>query len=84
MTETAKGTKISFRSKGDWEVHKWAQSMGGGGHRNAAGAFVQDGMDNTVKAVLESAPRFLNLGQSGDSSELSAEDADYLAMLGGG
>ena len=84
MTETAKGTKISFRSKGDLEVHKWAQSMGGGGHRNAAGAFVQDGLDNTIKSVLESAPRFLNLDQAADSSGLSAEDADYLAMLGGG
>jgi phosphoesterase RecJ-like protein len=84
MTETAKGTKISFRSKGDWEVHKWAQSMGGGGHRNAAGAFVQDGLDSTLKTVMQSAPRFLKLDQSADSSELSVEDADYLAMLGGG
>lgn len=84
MTETAKGTKISFRSKGGWEVHKWAQSMGGGGHRNASGAFVQDSLDNTFTSVLASAPDFLNLDQPESSSELSAEDADYLAMLGGG
>ena len=58
--------------------------MGGGGHRNAAGAFAQAGLDQTLASVLESAPRFLKLDESSDSSELSAEDADYLAMLGGG
>lgn len=84
MTETAKGTKISFRSKGDWEVHKWAQSLGGGGHRNAAGAFVQESLQDTIASLLQSAPRHLNIDQPDDSSELSAEDADYLAMLGGG
>jgi len=84
FTETAKGTKISFRSKGDWEVHKWAQSLGGGGHRNAAGAFVQESLEKTIASLLASAPRFLNIEQPESGSDLSAEDADYLAMLGGG
>ena len=31
--ETAKGTKVSFRSNADIHVNGWAQSFGGGGHR---------------------------------------------------
>ena len=83
-TETARGTKISFRSKGDWEVHRWAQHFGGGGHRNAAGAFVKSRLDDTVQQIIDSAPRFLDLGVQEEDSSLSDEDAAYLAMLGGG
>ncbi|MDA0378677.1 MAG: bifunctional oligoribonuclease/PAP phosphatase NrnA [Bacteroidetes bacterium] len=84
FTETAKGTKISFRSKGDWEVHRWAQHFGGGGHRNAAGAFVKARLDDTIQQTINTAPRFLDVQASEDGPELSEEDAAYLAMLGGG
>ncbi len=82
LTETSKGTKISFRSKGDWEVHKWAQSMGGGGHRNAAGAFNHEALRATVNRVIETAPKFLAVSAE-ESEALSSEDAAYLEMLGG-
>jgi len=84
LTETAKGTKISFRSKEDWEVHKWAQNMGGGGHRNASGAFYTEPLEATLQHILASAPAFLNVDPPDDGSTLSEEDADYLAMLSGG
>lgn len=84
MTETARGTKISFRSKGKWEVHKWAQSMGGGGHRNAAGAFRGESLEDTMQYVVNTAPKYLEVEASDASSSLSDEDAEYLAMLSGG
>lgn len=84
MTETARGTKISFRSKGEWEVHKWAQSMGGGGHRNAAGAFRGESLEDTMQYVIRTAPNYLDVASSDSSASLSEEDAEYLAMLGGG
>ena len=51
FTETAKGTKISFRSKGELHVNEWARAFGGGGHRNASGAFVQKPLSDTIDAV---------------------------------
>ena len=84
LTETARGTKISFRSKGNWEVHKWAQSMGGGGHRNASGAFRGESLEDTMKHVIQTAPNYLDVEASDDASQLTEEDAEYLAMLGGG
>jgi phosphoesterase RecJ-like protein len=84
FTETAKGTKISFRSKGDWEVHRWAQHFGGGGHRNAAGAFVKARLQETIQQAFETAPRYLAVEAPDEETALSDEDAAYLAMLGGG
>lgn len=80
LTETEKGTKISFRSKGDIYVHKWAQSLGGGGHRNASGAFVSDTLDAVRRSVVKSAPKYLDLDSSEDD-EVDPEDAEYLSSL---
>ncbi len=78
--EIEKGTKISFRSRGDYSVTKWAQRFGGGGHRNASGAFVRSPLDEVVPKVLESAPEFLDLAED-DNQGISAEDQDYLNEL---
>ncbi len=67
--ETAKGTKISFRSAADTHVNLWAQSFGGGGHRNASGAFVKKSLDKTIEMVIEAAPRFIDI----EGAELQAE-----------
>lgn len=40
FTQTEKGVKISFRSKGEIYVNELAKEFGGGGHMNAAGAFI--------------------------------------------
>jgi bifunctional oligoribonuclease and PAP phosphatase NrnA len=81
FTETERGTKASFRSKGDDHVHKWAQALGGGGHPNASGAFLRKPLDETIRKVLSQAPRFMTLSESGTTDELSQEDRDYLSML---
>ncbi len=41
FTVGKKGTKVSFRSKGDIFVNELAKKFGGGGHQNAAGAFIE-------------------------------------------
>ncbi len=90
FTETARGTKASFRSKEDFEVHKWAASFGGGGHRYAAGAFLKDDLDNAVRKVMAAAPKYLPLADDAEGSdsgatsqdgELNDEDAAYLESL---
>ncbi|NBC17691.1 MAG: bifunctional oligoribonuclease/PAP phosphatase NrnA [Bacteroidetes bacterium] len=82
FTETASGTKISFRSKGDMHVNEWAQAFGGGGHRNASGAYVREPLDEVIDQVLAAAPEFLDLddGEPTDD-EMSQDDEDYLALL---
>lgn len=60
VTELADGIKISFRSKGDIPVHKLAQEFGGNGHKNAAGARVQNGiLSEEVQKVLERSKQYL-------------------------
>lgn len=82
FTETERGTKASFRSKAGDHVHRWAQSLGGGGHPNASGAFVRKPLESAIRRVLDGAPKFLNLNEpDGESEDLSDEDRDYLSML---
>ena len=83
FTEIEAGTKMSFRSKGATHVDAWARHFGGGGHRNASGAFLEKDLDVAVKEVMGAAPRFLDLDmdveQNGGS--ISSEDAAYLDTL---
>lgn len=73
--ETAKGTKISFRSTADTHVNEWAKSFGGGGHRNASGAFVRRSLEKTIEQVMEAAPRFIEIeGGEQVEDELTPED----------
>ncbi len=82
FTETERGTKVSFRSKGEWTVHRWAQALGGGGHPNASGAFVRKPLDETVERVVAQAPRYLDLEVATDDPDpVSDEDEAYLAAL---
>ena len=83
FTETAKGTKVSFRSKGDMYVNGWAQAFGGGGHRNASGAFIRKPLGTVIDEIIASAPRFLDVpdAETSDNGMLSAEDAAYLATM---
>jgi phosphoesterase RecJ-like protein len=86
FTETERGTKVSFRSKRHFHVHTWAQALGGGGHANAAGAFVRKPLDETIDRVVAQAPRYLDLeaadGEPDPASDrVSSEDEAYLAAL---
>lgn len=79
--ETEGGTKMSFRSKGDTHIHDWARAFGGGGHKNAAGAYVTEPLDVAIEQVMAAAPRHLSLEMRDDEVELSDEDASYLSSL---
>ncbi len=83
FTETLRGTKVSFRSKGETYVHDWARAFGGGGHRNASGAYFTRPLNEVIDDVLASAPRYLGLSDSDPDNDgtLSPEDAAYLSTL---
>jgi phosphoesterase RecJ-like protein len=91
FTETAKGVKISFRSKGDVAINGWAKAFGGGGHRNASGVFIEGALDEVVEAVIAAAPTHLDLpaGATAEASapdeapapDLTADDEAYLSQL---
>jgi len=60
FTELPGMIKISFRSKGDIPINKLAQEFGGNGHKNAAGARIQDGsLQNIVEQVVERSRHYL-------------------------
>lgn len=82
-TETERGTKVSFRSKGENHVHAWAQALRGGGHRNASGAFVRKPLEETMRLVIEKAPKFIELTEASgiEVDEITDEDAEYLTSL---
>lgn len=77
FTEVKHGVKVSFRSKGDWRMDIWAQSYGGGGHPNAAGAFIRQPIRQVIKLVLESASEYIQT----DNFVLAEEDHAYFHAL---
>ena len=79
--ETPSGTKISFRSKGRWPVHRWAKSFGGGGHRNAAGAYVTRPLNDVVNEVISSSHRYVDFLAANGTVVPSTEDEEYLSAL---
>lgn len=80
--ETENGTKMSFRSKADAHVNGWARAFGGGGHKNASGAYITAPLDVAIGQVMEAAPRFLPVEpDDGSTVELTDEDASYLSSL---
>jgi len=83
FSETDDGSKISFRSEADVRVDEWARSFGGGGHRNAAGAYVKrPTFEKVIEDVIEAASDFIEFDNSyGADGELSPEDAAYLETL---
>ncbi len=84
FTEVSNGTKVSFRSKGDWHVNEWARALGGGGHRNASGAFLELPLREAMQKTLDKAPQFLPLSDGvSDGDTLSDADQAYLALMQG-
>lgn len=83
--ETAHGVKLSFRSKGDTFVHEWARHFGGGGHRNASGAYVRGrSLEQVHTDVVATAPRFLTPDAPADAPaapEVHDADAALLAQM---
>ena len=51
--QVAGGYKISFRSRCGVACNEVAKEFGGGGHKAAAGAFIDDAFENVSEAVLQ-------------------------------
>jgi phosphoesterase RecJ-like protein len=50
MTERDGVVKMSFRSKGKFDVNAFArQNFGGGGHKNAAGGFSKEPLEEVIR-----------------------------------
>jgi len=83
FSEVDDGSKISFRSEADVRVDEWARNFGGGGHRNAAGAYVRrPTFEDVIEDVIDAAPRFIDFDDPyAPEEELSAEDEAYLETL---
>jgi phosphoesterase RecJ-like protein len=80
--ETENGTKMSFRSKADAHVNMWARAFGGGGHKNASGAYLRVPLEEAIDQVMAAAPRFLEIEpEESGRVDLSDEDASYLSSL---
>ncbi len=45
--------RVSFRSKGDYDVAQVAAHFGGGGHKKAAGCTIQGTLEEATKRILE-------------------------------
>ena len=45
--------KVSFRSKGNYDVAQVAAQFGGGGHKKAAGCTIQGTLDQATELILE-------------------------------
>lgn len=52
-------TKVSWRSKPEYDVSILAMEFGGGGHRSAAGAEIKDTLNRAQRSVLEKTIKFL-------------------------
>jgi phosphoesterase RecJ-like protein len=80
FTETQGGTKVSFRSEGDTHVDGWARSFGGGGHRNASGAYLEEfSLAEALDDVLAAAPQHIGVESEEARGALTGEDAANLA-----
>jgi phosphoesterase RecJ-like protein len=61
FTESERGVKISFRSKDVPSVNDIAKVFRGGGHANAAGAFISGkSLDDVLKEVLDKSKEYIN------------------------
>ena len=83
--ELPSGVKLSFRSKGDCPINRWAAKFGGGGHANASGAYIKNAqLARTMKDVVDAAPPHVAADPSAPvSDEISPEDLALLAQFKG-
>ena len=83
FSEADDGAKISFRSEADVRVDQWARNFGGGGHRNAAGAYVKrPTFEKAIEDVVDAASDYIAFDSRHTADEeLSPEDQSYLETL---
>lgn len=54
---------VSFRSKADTDISGLAKSLGGGGHKNAAGAKIEGKFEEVLEKLVEAAKKLQNLNK---------------------
>jgi len=54
-------TKLSFRSRGDFDSNLFAKKLGGGGHKYASGARVAKGYKEVIPEMLKEAKKIMSL-----------------------
>lgn len=60
FNELDDGVKISFRSRGDIPINELAKELGGGGHKNAAGARIFNiGLQEVINTTIEKAKKYI-------------------------
>src|SRR5690625_7658400 len=47
------GIRISFRSRSRVDVNQWANHLGGGGHKKAAGAWHPGPLEKAIEEIIE-------------------------------
>jgi len=58
--EMPRGVKVSFRSRGEIPINELAKQFGGNGHKNAAGARIDEGtLEDVRRSVIAAAGEFL-------------------------
>lgn len=73
--------KLSFRSKGQFNVDQFARDhFSGGGHRNASGGFSSQGLDAVVRRFSSLLPNYPELNENNDTPE--ADRPDQAAVSG--
>lgn len=60
LREAEDGIKFSLRTWGEINLQAIAAELGGGGHPNAAGGFIKDGMPKTEEVVVQAIKAHLN------------------------
>ncbi len=83
--ETPKGIKVSFRSKGDCAVNEWAAKFGGGGHANAAGAYIRGTpLNRVIKDIIDKAPPHIMAESApSESDDITSDDLALLTAFKG-
>jgi phosphoesterase RecJ-like protein len=59
------GLRVSFRSKGRYDVSQIAKQLGGGGHLNAAGCYLRGDYEQLKANVLNTAREYLKRNKEG-------------------
>ncbi len=59
FTEMPNHVKISFRSEEKTIVNEWAAAFGGGGHKNASGAFIKGELHEVKERVIAACPEYV-------------------------
>ena len=64
IEQSDRQSKVSWRSRADYDVATLAASFGGGGHRAASGATVEGSLEEVQDLVLAATRKVLQAGKA--------------------